>query len=129
MACTLEHGEEIGLGSRNYNLINIQEENPSDTNAPAVTDKPSDTNAPMVTDKPSDANVPAVTSEPSDTNLPAITEAPSKGESITEEQEAKAAMGKAKIKKLKATVTKKKIRISWKKVSQATGYQVQVSEI
>lgn len=124
---TLEHGEEIGLGSRNYNLINIQEENPSDTNALAVTDKPSDTNAPVVTDKPSDANVPAVTSEPSDTNLPAITEAPSKGESVTEEQEAKAAMGKAKIKKLKATGTKKKIRISWKKVSQATGYQVQVS--
>ncbi len=96
---TLEHGEEIGLGSRNYNLINIQEENSSGTSTPAATENPSDT--------------------------------PSDGESVTEpdseEQTAKVAMEQAKIKKLKATGAKKKISISWKKVGQATGYQVQVS--
>ena len=129
---TLEHGEEIGLGSRAYELINIQEETPSDTNAPAVTGEPSDTNIPVVTDKPSDTNAPAVTSEPPDAKTPAITETPfetsSEGESVTEEQTAKSVMKKAKLKKLKAAGTKKRISISWKKVDQATGYQVQISK-
>ena len=181
---TLEHGEEIGLGSRAYNLINIQGETPSETNTPAVTDKPSETNIPTVTGgpsetnpptvtggpsetnpptvtggpsetnppavtggpsetnppavtgEPSETNPPAVTGEPSETNTPAVTdgpsETPSDGKSVTErdseEQVAKAAMGKAKIKKLKATGKKRKIRISWKKVNKATGYQIQISK-
>ena len=109
---TLEHGEEIGLGSRAYNLINIQEETPSETNPPAVTDKPSETNTPAVTSKPSE-------------NIP-------DGKSVmkpnSEKRGEKTAMKKAKIKKLKATGKKRRIKISWKKVNKATGYQVQISK-
>ena len=80
---TLEHGEEIGLGSRTYNLIDIQAENASDSESVTKPD--------------------------------------------SEEQTAKAAMAKAKIKKLKAAGKKGRISVSWAKVSQADGYQVQVS--
>ena len=132
---TLEHGAEIGLGSRAYNLIDIQGENPSGTTTPAVTDEPSETSTPAATDKPSETSTPAVTDKPSETNPPAVTgepsETPSAGKNVTEpdskKRAAKVAMGKAKIKKLKATGKKRKIKISWKKVNKATGYQVQVS--
>ena len=80
---TLEHGEEIGLGSRTYNLIDIQEETPSDGESVATPD--------------------------------------------SEEQAAKAAMKKAKIKNLKVTGKKGTISLSWEKLDSATGYQVQIS--
>jgi len=80
---TLEHAENIGLGSRDYELVDVDvtespdvTDKPDVAESPDVTDKPDVTESPSVTDKPDVAESPDVTDSPSATNSPNVTVGP-----------------------------------------------------
>ena len=148
---TLEHAQEIGLGSRTYELKNIAEiseetEKPKETEPktekPRETEKPKETEAgttppketgpasPESESKNTSGSAPKPEPLPNPETIPDSkpTQPSSSAAEKKAEQNAKNAMAKVKITKFRVKSTgKRKISVSWKKVSKAAGYQVQVS--